>query len=80
MKCLGKQLLKRCPVKTQKSVKVARNPSSKSPEGVDEKPPDARELNPLSIHACKYWSLDKLATVPRNIVSGLVLVAKSMYQ
>lgn len=80
MKCLGKQLPKRCPIKTQKSVKVARNPSSKSSEGVDEKPPDAREVNPLSIHACKYWSLDKQATVPRNTVSGLVLVAKSMYQ
>ncbi|XP_052176487.1 uncharacterized protein LOC127790827 [Diospyros lotus] len=37
----------------------------------------ARRLSRLYIHACKYWSLDKRATVGRNTVSGLVLVAKS---
>ncbi|XP_058207650.1 uncharacterized protein LOC131320804 [Rhododendron vialii] len=37
----------------------------------------ARRLSRLYIHACKYWSLDKRATVARNTVSGLVLVAKS---
>lgn len=37
----------------------------------------ARRLSRLYIHACKYWSQDKRATVARNIVSGLVLVSKS---
>ncbi|KAL3819844.1 hypothetical protein ACJIZ3_005749 [Penstemon smallii] len=37
----------------------------------------ARRLSRLYIYACKYWSQDKRATVARNTVSGLVLVAKS---
>ncbi|GFY98281.1 nucleolar protein gar2-like protein [Actinidia rufa] len=37
----------------------------------------ARRLSRLYIHACKHWVLDKRATVARNTVSGLVLVAKS---
>ncbi|CAL9167483.1 unnamed protein product [Musa hybrid cultivar] len=37
----------------------------------------ARRLSRLYIHACKYWTQDKKATVARNIVSGLVLTAKS---
>ncbi|KAK2971672.1 hypothetical protein RJ640_019516 [Escallonia rubra] len=37
----------------------------------------ARRLSRLYIHACKHWSQDKRATVARNIVSGLVLIAKS---
>nr|GLL36570.1 uncharacterized protein LOC109182259 isoform X1 [Ipomoea trifida] len=37
----------------------------------------ARRLSRLYIHACKYWSQDKRATVARNVVSGLVLVSKS---
>ncbi|PSS15646.1 Protein gar2 like [Actinidia chinensis var. chinensis] len=37
----------------------------------------ARRLSRLYIHACKNWVLDKRATVARNTVSGLVLVAKS---
>ena len=37
----------------------------------------ARRLSRLYIHACKHWSLDRRATVARNTVSGLVLVAKS---
>ncbi|CAL9137279.1 unnamed protein product [Musa textilis] len=37
----------------------------------------ARRLSRLYIHACKYWTQDKKATVARNIVSGLVLIAKS---
>ncbi|WOK91994.1 hypothetical protein Cni_G00685 [Canna indica] len=37
----------------------------------------ARRLSRLYIHACKYWTQDKKATVSRNTVSGLVLVAKS---
>ncbi|XP_059668481.1 uncharacterized protein LOC132313633 isoform X2 [Cornus florida] len=37
----------------------------------------ARRLSRLYIHACKYWSQDKRATVARNTVSGLVLIAKS---
>ncbi|XP_073062459.1 uncharacterized protein [Primulina eburnea] len=36
-----------------------------------------RRLSRLYIFACKYWSQDMRATVARNIVSGLVLVAKS---
>ncbi|KAJ0965119.1 hypothetical protein J5N97_026257 [Dioscorea zingiberensis] len=37
----------------------------------------ARRLSRLYIHACKHWSQDKRATVARNTVSGLVLIAKS---
>lgn len=37
----------------------------------------ARRLSRLYIFACKYWSQDMRATVARNTVSGLVLVAKS---
>ncbi|XP_077214759.1 uncharacterized protein LOC143849578 [Tasmannia lanceolata] len=37
----------------------------------------ARRLSRLYIHACKYWSLDKRASIARNSVSGLVLIAKS---
>lgn len=37
----------------------------------------ARRLSRIYIHACKHWSQSKRGTVARNIVSGLVLVAKS---
>ncbi|KAL2464692.1 nucleolar protein gar2-related [Forsythia ovata] len=37
----------------------------------------ARRLSRLYIHACKYWSQVKRATIAKNTVSGLVLVAKS---
>ncbi|RZR74800.1 hypothetical protein BHM03_00043804 [Ensete ventricosum] len=37
----------------------------------------ARRLSRPYIHACKYWTQDKKATVARNIGSGLVLIAKS---
>ncbi|KAF8395871.1 hypothetical protein HHK36_019826 [Tetracentron sinense] len=37
----------------------------------------ARRLSRLYIHACKHWTLDKRATIARNTVSGLVLIAKS---
>ncbi|XP_072996989.1 uncharacterized protein [Typha latifolia] len=37
----------------------------------------ARRLSRLYIHACKYWSPDKKATVAKSTVSGLVLVTKS---
>lgn len=37
----------------------------------------ARRLCRLYIHACKHWSPAKRATVSRNTVSGLVLIAKS---
>ncbi|WMV19184.1 hypothetical protein MTR67_012569 [Solanum verrucosum] len=37
----------------------------------------ARRLSRLYLHACKYLSQDKRATVAKNTVSGLVLVAKS---
>ncbi|EHA8589728.1 hypothetical protein COCNU_scaffold012102G000030 [Cocos nucifera] len=37
----------------------------------------ARRLSRLYIHACKHWSQDKRATVAKNTVSGLVLIAKS---
>ncbi|KAA8518222.1 hypothetical protein F0562_015696 [Nyssa sinensis] len=37
----------------------------------------ARRLSRLYIHACKQWSQDKRATVAKNTVSGLVLIAKS---
>ncbi|OIT38971.1 hypothetical protein A4A49_04144 [Nicotiana attenuata] len=35
----------------------------------------ARHLSKLYHHACKYWCLDKRATVAKNIVSSLVLVS-----
>ncbi|XP_073117774.1 uncharacterized protein [Elaeis guineensis] len=37
----------------------------------------ARRLSRLYIHACKHWSQDKRATVAKNTVSGLALIAKS---
>lgn len=37
----------------------------------------ARRLSRLYIHACKHWTQDRRATIARNTVSGLVLVAKS---
>ncbi|CAN6167430.1 unnamed protein product [Urochloa humidicola] len=37
----------------------------------------ARRLSRLYIHASKFWSSDKKASVAKNSVSGLVLVAKS---
>ncbi|XP_042492090.1 uncharacterized protein LOC122071756 isoform X2 [Macadamia integrifolia] len=37
----------------------------------------ARRLSRLYIHACKHWTQDKRASVARNTVSGLVLIAKS---
>lgn len=37
----------------------------------------AWRLSRLYIHASKFWSLDKKASVAKNSVSGLVLVAKS---
>lgn len=37
----------------------------------------ARRLSRLYIHACKHWTQDKRATVAKNTVSGLVLIAKS---
>lgn len=37
----------------------------------------ARRLCRLYVHACKHWSPAKRATVSRNTVSGLVLIAKS---
>ncbi|XP_058071711.1 uncharacterized protein LOC131220849 isoform X2 [Magnolia sinica] len=37
----------------------------------------ARRLSRLYIHACKHWSQDKRASIARNTVSGLVLIAKS---
>ncbi|CAA6670174.1 unnamed protein product [Spirodela intermedia] len=37
----------------------------------------ARRLSRLYIHACKHWTQDRKATVARNTVSGLVLIAKS---
>uniref|UniRef100_A0A1J3DFM5 Dilute domain-containing protein n=1 Tax=Noccaea caerulescens TaxID=107243 RepID=A0A1J3DFM5_NOCCA len=37
----------------------------------------ARRISRLYIHACKHWSQEKRATVARNTVSGLILVAKS---
>ncbi|CAL5073670.1 unnamed protein product [Urochloa decumbens] len=37
----------------------------------------ARRLSRLYIHASKFWSSDKKASVAKNYVSGLVLVAKS---
>ncbi|XP_031248019.1 uncharacterized protein LOC116105747 [Pistacia vera] len=37
----------------------------------------ARRLSRLYIHACKHWTQNKRATIAKNTVSGLVLVAKS---
>lgn len=37
----------------------------------------ARRLSRLYIHASKFWPIDKTASVAKNTVSGLVLVAKS---
>lgn len=37
----------------------------------------ARRLSRLYIHACKHWTQDRRATVAKNTVSGLVLIAKS---
>ncbi|KAJ0961739.1 hypothetical protein J5N97_000058 [Dioscorea zingiberensis] len=37
----------------------------------------ARRLSRLYIHACEHWAPDNRATVARNIVSGLVVIAKS---
>lgn len=37
----------------------------------------ARRLSRLFIHACKHWSQNRRATIAKNTVSGLVLVAKS---
>lgn len=37
----------------------------------------ARRLSRLYIHACKYWTQDKRATIAKNTVSGLLLIAKS---
>ncbi|KAK9123469.1 hypothetical protein Sjap_013071 [Stephania japonica] len=37
----------------------------------------ARRLSRLYIYACKQWTQDKRATIAKNIVSGLVLTAKS---
>lgn len=37
----------------------------------------ARRLSRLFIHASKYWSASRKATVAKNTISGLVLVAKS---
>ncbi|KAK7396272.1 hypothetical protein VNO78_17156 [Psophocarpus tetragonolobus] len=37
----------------------------------------ARRLSRLYIHACKHWTQKRRATVAKNTVSGLILVAKS---
>ncbi|CAL0310045.1 unnamed protein product [Lupinus luteus] len=37
----------------------------------------ARRLSRLYIHACKHWTQDRRATIAKNTVSGLILVAKS---
>ncbi|PON91663.1 nucleolar protein gar2-like protein [Trema orientale] len=37
----------------------------------------ARRLSRLYIHACKYWTQHKRATIAKNTVSGLLLIAKS---
>ncbi|XP_058073550.1 uncharacterized protein LOC131222488 [Magnolia sinica] len=37
----------------------------------------ARRLSRLYIHACKHWTQDRRASIARNTVSGLVLIAKS---
>lgn len=37
----------------------------------------ARRLSRLYIHACKHWTPKRKATIAKNTVSGLILVAKS---
>lgn len=37
----------------------------------------ARRLSRLYVHACKHWTQNKRATIAKNSVSGLVLVAKA---
>ncbi|XVF75842.1 hypothetical protein PTKIN_Ptkin13bG0219300 [Pterospermum kingtungense] len=37
----------------------------------------ARRLSRLYIHACKHWAQNKRATIAKNTVSGLILIAKS---
>ncbi|KAM1735873.1 hypothetical protein ACFX12_014290 [Malus domestica] len=37
----------------------------------------ARRISRLYIHACKHWTQDKRATIAKNTVSGLILIAKS---
>lgn len=37
----------------------------------------ARRLSRLYIHACKHWTLNRRASVAKNTVSGLILIAKS---
>lgn len=37
----------------------------------------ARRLSRLYIHACKQWTQDKRASIAKNTISGLVLVAKA---
>ncbi|KAM1306464.1 hypothetical protein ACFX2H_008846 [Malus domestica] len=37
----------------------------------------ARRISRLYIHACKHWTQGKRATIAKNTVSGLVLIAKS---
>ncbi|GLT88259.1 hypothetical protein SLE2022_062930 [Rubroshorea leprosula] len=37
----------------------------------------ARRLSRLYIHACKQWTQSKRATIAKNTVSGLILIAKS---
>ncbi|XWS43191.1 hypothetical protein CRYUN_Cryun16bG0081600 [Craigia yunnanensis] len=37
----------------------------------------ARRLSRLYIHACKHWTQNKRATIAKNTVSGLILIAKS---
>ncbi|XWS66399.1 hypothetical protein CRYUN_Cryun05aG0196000 [Craigia yunnanensis] len=37
----------------------------------------ARRLSRLYIHACKHWTQKKRATIAKNTVSGLILIAKS---
>ncbi|XVF56075.1 hypothetical protein PTKIN_Ptkin06aG0087600 [Pterospermum kingtungense] len=37
----------------------------------------ARRLSRLYIHACKHWTQNKRATIAKNTVSGIILIAKS---
>ncbi|OMO57361.1 hypothetical protein CCACVL1_25810 [Corchorus capsularis] len=37
----------------------------------------ARRLSRLYIHACKHWTQNRRATIAKNTVSGLILIAKS---
>ncbi|XP_022742457.1 uncharacterized protein LOC111293779 isoform X2 [Durio zibethinus] len=37
----------------------------------------ARRLSRLYVHACKHWTQNKRATIAKNTVSGLILIAKS---